>query len=103
MLWLLSQDQTAKTVAESTGYSWYWVGQIAKRHNAERPGGIVNRQYTWARLTPLLLNVQLAVLRQVSSSPAFRSCRVLVTTTVPSHRRWRRFSDLMWYASYSPT
>ena len=33
------QGQTAAEIAESTGYSRYWIGQIAKRYNAEGPQG----------------------------------------------------------------
>ena len=71
ILWLLARGQTAKLVAESTGYSRYWIGQIAKRYNAEGPEGMVNRQHTRARRTPLLLSgTQLEELRQALSSPA---------------------------------
>ncbi len=31
ILWLLARGQLAKEIAESTGYSRYWIGQIAKR------------------------------------------------------------------------
>jgi hypothetical protein len=31
ILWLLARGQLAKDIAESTGYSRYWIGQIAKR------------------------------------------------------------------------
>ena len=46
ILWLLARGQLAKDIAESTGYSRYWIGQIAKRYNAEGPEGMRNRQYT---------------------------------------------------------
>ena len=39
IFWLLSRGQTAKLVAESTGYSRYWIGQIAKRYNTEGQTG----------------------------------------------------------------
>jgi transposase len=71
ILWLLARGQTAKLVAESTGYSRYWIGQLAKRYNAEGPAGMVNRQHTRARRTPLLLSdTQLDELRQALSGPA---------------------------------
>ena len=35
ILWLLARGQLAKDIAQSTGYSRYWIGQIAKRYNAE--------------------------------------------------------------------
>lgn len=37
LLWLLAQGQLAKDIAESTRYSRYWIGHIAKRYNAEGP------------------------------------------------------------------
>jgi hypothetical protein len=44
ILWWLARGQLAKDIAESTGYSRYWIGQIAKRHNAEGEEGMRNRQ-----------------------------------------------------------
>lgn len=72
ILWLLSRDQTAKLVTESTGYSRYWIGQIAKRYNAEGPAGMVNRQHTRERRTLLLLlsSAHLEELHQALSGPA---------------------------------
>jgi hypothetical protein len=34
ILWLLAKGQTATQVAAVTGYSAYWVGQLARRYNA---------------------------------------------------------------------
>jgi predicted O-methyltransferase YrrM len=31
ILWLLARGQRARQVAESTGYSAYWIGQLAGR------------------------------------------------------------------------
>lgn len=56
ILWLLSRGATAGAVAESTGYSRYWIGQLAKRYNTEGPAGMVNRQHTSAHRMPTLLN-----------------------------------------------
>jgi len=71
ILWLLSRNQTARMVAESTGYSRYWIGQIAKRYNIEGPAGMVNRKRTQPRRRPLLLSsAQLAELRHALSEPA---------------------------------
>ena len=61
ILWLLARGQTAREVAVSTGYSPYWIGQIAKRCNTEGPAGMTNRQYTHShRASPLLSDEQLA-------------------------------------------
>jgi transposase len=63
ILWLLGRGQLAKDIAESTGYSRYWIGQIAKRYNMEGPEGMRNRQYTHShRAAPLLSPEQLAEL-----------------------------------------
>src|SRR6185312_6036220 len=44
MLWLLARGQTARQVAESTGYSAYWIGQLARRYNRQGPDAMRNRQ-----------------------------------------------------------
>ncbi len=65
ILWLLARGQTARAVAQSTGYSPYWIGQIAKRYNEQGAGGMTNRQHTTSRRTPPLLSAALqAELRQ---------------------------------------
>ena len=71
ILWLLARGQLAKEIAESTGYSRYWIGQIAKRYNAEGPAGMRNRQYTHShRAAPLLSPELLAELAAAVRGPA---------------------------------
>ena len=71
ILWLLARGQLAKDIAESTGYSRYWIGQIAKRYNAEGPEGMHNRRYTHShRAAPLLSSEQLAALAAAVRGPA---------------------------------
>ncbi len=71
ILWLLARGQTAREVATVTGYSTYWIGQLAKRYNAEGPGGMTNRQYTRShRAVPLLSPEQLAELARAVRGPA---------------------------------
>src|SRR5260370_33751971 len=71
ILWLLARGQLAKDIAESTGYSRYWIGQIARRYNAEGPGGMVNRQYTPShRAAPLLTPQPPAALAAAVPGPA---------------------------------
>jgi transposase len=71
ILWLLARGQLAKDIAESTGYSRYWIGQIAKRYNTEGPEGMHNRQYTHShRAAPLLSPEQLAELALAVRGPA---------------------------------
>src|SRR5258708_40320084 len=52
ILWLVAKGQTATAIAESTGYTRAWIGQIAKRYNAEGPAGMVNRQRTTSWRAP---------------------------------------------------
>jgi transposase len=71
ILWLLSRGQLAKDIAESTGYSRYWIGQIAKRYNAEGAADMRNRQYTHShRAQPLLSAERLADLAAAVRGPA---------------------------------
>lgn len=71
IVWLLAKGQTAREIAVSTGYSPYWIGQIAKRYNAEGPSGMTNRQYTHShRAQPLLSAEQLAELAEAVRGPA---------------------------------
>src|SRR5260221_914929 len=56
ILWLLARGQTATAIAESTGYTRAWIGQIAKRYNAAGPAGIVNRQHTTSCRAPRMLS-----------------------------------------------
>ena len=61
----------AITIATSTGYSAVWIGQLAKRYNAEGSAGMVNRQHTRVRTTPTLLSsAQLEELRVALAGPA---------------------------------
>src|SRR5262245_15049784 len=71
ILWLLARGQKAKDIAESTGYSAYWIGQIAKRYNTEGADGMRNRQYTHShRGQPLLSPELLAELAAAVRGPA---------------------------------
>jgi len=56
ILWLLAKGQTATAVAESTGYSRYWIGQLVRRYNEQGPAAMHNRQYTHSHRAALLLS-----------------------------------------------
>jgi transposase len=77
ILWLLSRGQTAKAVADSTGYSAYWIGQLAKRYNEHGPQAMSNRQHTRPRLTPTLL-----------SSAQLEELRAALGGRPPAGERW---------------
>ncbi len=71
ILWLLAKGQLAREIAESTGYSRYWIGQVAKRYNVEGPAGMVNRQHTHSRRAPLTLSPEaMAELAEAVRGPA---------------------------------
>lgn len=71
ILWLLAQGRTATELAGVTGYSAYWIGQLAKRYNDQGPAGMHNRQHTTSRRTAPLLSTELQEeLRQALSGPA---------------------------------
>jgi transposase len=71
ILWLLAKGQTATAVAESTGYSRYWIGQLVRRYNAQGPEAMHNRQYTHSHRPALLLSAQqLAELAEAVRGPA---------------------------------
>lgn len=85
IIWLLSKGQLAREIAESTGYSAYWIGQIARRYNAEGSAGMVNRRHTTShRAAPLLSAAQQEELRQALSGPA------------PHGERWTSRSVAQW-------
>jgi transposase len=44
IIWLLKQGHAAYEVARMTGYSAYWIGQIARRFNDEGEGRLVNHR-----------------------------------------------------------
>jgi transposase len=44
IIWLLKQGHPAYEVAQMTGYSAYWIGQVARRFNDEGEEGLVNHR-----------------------------------------------------------
>jgi transposase len=68
-LWLLAGGMTAAAVAAVTGYSAYWVGQIAKRYNADGPDGMRDRRHTSGTAQPDLPAAQLTELGATLAGP----------------------------------
>jgi hypothetical protein len=52
-LWLLAGGMTPTAAAAVTGYSAYWIGQIAWRYNINGTDGVRDRCHTtwWAAMT----------------------------------------------------
>lgn len=69
MLWLLAQGQTATHIATMTGYSAYWIGQIARRYNQLGPVGVEDRRHHAPGRARLLSAAQQAELQQALSGP----------------------------------
>jgi transposase len=73
ILWLLSQGHTAVSVSAVTGYSAYWIGQIAKRYNTDGPEAMRNRRQTDSyRPPPALPPALQEELRQLLAESARR-------------------------------
>src|SRR5258707_9184354 len=68
-LWLLAGGMTATAVAAVTGYSAYWIGQIARRYNTDGPDGVRDRRHTTCAGRPDLPASQLAELRAAVAGP----------------------------------
>ncbi|MGO8946445.1 MAG: winged helix-turn-helix domain-containing protein [Ktedonobacterales bacterium] len=69
-LWLLSRGFTATTIASVTGYSSYWIGQMARRYNREGPDGVRDRRHRPKAATPLLSQDREQELRNALAGPA---------------------------------
>src|SRR5260370_29195459 len=64
ILWLLARGQTAMAIADSTGSTPAWIGQIAKRYNVQGPDAMRNRRHTtWWRAPRMLWAAQQEELR----------------------------------------
>jgi hypothetical protein len=64
-------NETLLEIAESTGSSRCWIGQVARRYNQEGPAGMRNRRSTHShRAQPLLAPDQLADLAAAGRGPA---------------------------------
>ncbi len=68
-LWLLARGLTATTIAQVTGYSAYWIGQIARRYNAAGPDGIRDRRRQVRGGQGLLTQEQRSALRSALAEP----------------------------------
>ncbi len=68
-LWLLARGMTATAVAAVTGYSAYWIGQIARRYNTGGPDAMRDRRHTACAGRPELPAAQLTALGAVLADP----------------------------------
>ena len=100
-LWLLAGGMTATAVAAVTGYSAYWIGQIARRYNTDGPDGVRDRRHAMCAGRPEPLASQVAELgAAVAGSPpnGDRWCGRTVAAWL-SERLGRRFSRQLGWRS----
>lgn len=60
---------TATAVAAVSGYSAYWIGQIARRYNADGPDGVRDRRHSRSTGRPELPVAQLPELPAAVAGP----------------------------------
>lgn len=68
-LWLLARGLTATAVARVTGYSAYWIGQIARRYNTAGPEGVRDQRRRARARRILLSDERLAALCAALATP----------------------------------
>src|SRR6476646_5957827 len=68
-LWLLARGMTATAIAGVTGYSAYWIGQIARRYNRAGPEGVRDQRRHGRARQPLLTQERHAALRAALAEP----------------------------------
>jgi hypothetical protein len=83
-LWLLARGFTATAIARVTGYSAYWLGQIARRYNARGPDGVTDQRHL-ARPH-----------RHRLSATHHEELRVALSGPVPQHDRWNGRTVAAW-------
>jgi len=86
LLWLLARGFTAKAIASISGYSAYWIGQIARRYNALGPDGVKDQRRRARPRHQLLTAAQHIELRLALSGPA------------PQHDCWNGRTVAAWMA-----
>ena len=72
-LWLLAGGMTATAVAAVTGYSAYWIGQIARRYNTGGPDSVRDRRHATCAGRPDLSATQRAELERLWANPIPRA------------------------------
>jgi transposase len=85
ILWLVSQGRSGREVATVTGYSPYWIGQIAKRYNQDGPDGMHNRRHTTSHRAPPALNVAQQ-----------EELRATLAAAVARRQRWTGYDVAAW-------
>src|SRR6185437_6801009 len=100
-LWLLARGLTATAIARVTGYSAYWIGQIARRYNTVGPDGVRDqRRHTRVRHS-LLSQEPYAALRTALAEPhpaGDHWCGRTVAAWMNKHLGWNVSRQAAWRA-----
>ncbi|MGH9542236.1 MAG: winged helix-turn-helix domain-containing protein [Terriglobales bacterium] len=89
MIWLLAQGHPAYEVARMTGYSAYWIGQLAQRYNAEGAAALVNHRRQ-ARPSPHAL---------LTAPEGLDTLRVALAGPVPHGDVWNSRTVAAWLSA----
>jgi transposase len=83
-LWLLARGYSAKAIAQISGYSAYWIGQIARRFNARGPDGVKDQRR------------QARPHRQLLSAEHHEELRAALSGPAPQFDRWNGRTVAAW-------
>jgi transposase len=100
-LWLLARGLTVTAIAGVTGYSAYWIGQIARRYNAAGPNDVRDQRRHGRARQCLLTEEQRAALRTALAEPhpaGDHWCGRTVATWLSAHLARRVSRQAAWRA-----
>jgi transposase len=89
IIWLLAQGHPAYAVAQMTGYSAYWIGQVARRSNVEGEEGLRNHRRI-SRPSPLAL---------LSTPEQREELRAALAGPAPQHDVWNSRTVAAWLSA----
>jgi transposase len=91
IIWLLAQGHRAYAVAKMTGYSAYWIGQVARRYNDEGEEGLLNHRKR-SRPSPLAL---------LSTSEHLEELRAALLGPAPQDDVWNSRTVAAWLSAWA--
>jgi transposase len=90
IIWLLAQGHPAYKVAEMTGYSAYWIGQLARRYNAEGAAALRDQRQLARGHRPTLL----------PNPEGFAALRAALAGPAPHGDRWNSRTVATWLSTW---
>ena len=94
LLWLLAQGHPAYAVAQMTGYSAYWIGQVARRFNEEGAAALVDQRKGahWQARHPQRR-------RLLSTPQELEELRAALRGPAPQHDVWNSRTVAAWLSA----